>query len=131
MRVLTVVLVVCVAWVVMGCGPKKEELPQMDPADIQAPPPATPATPAVQIETPAQAVPAVPRGRERMAPDDSAGAAPQTYVVKKGEGLMAVARNVYGDSKLFKKIYEANKGKVGGPPNYVVKAGTVLTIPPK
>jgi hypothetical protein len=48
-----------------------------------------------------------------------------------GLGLMAISRKVYGDAAHWTTIYEANKGKVGGPPDYALKAGTVLAIPPK
>ena len=44
---------------------------------------------------------------------------------------MAIARTVYGDASMYKKIYEANKDKVGPPPTYDVKVGTVLALPPK
>lgn len=150
MRALTLVLAVGVALVVLGCGPKKEELPQMDPADIQPPPAATPAMPertTATIETPPVAPPVMPKGPRRFGTGESAetppvappparsgsvtpaGAVPATYTVQKGDTLSSIARKFYGDQKMFKKIYEANKDKIKSPDN--VPLGTVLTMPAK
>lgn len=54
----------------------------------------------------------------------------RTYTVKKGQGLMQVAREVYGadNADKYMVIYEANKKTIGSNPDKV-KAGQVLTIP--
>ena len=52
----------------------------------------------------------------------------KTYTVKKGDSLSAIARQVYGDAGKWKKIYEANKGVIGGNPN-LIYPGQTYTIP--
>lgn len=54
--------------------------------------------------------------------------APKTYTVKKGDTLSIIAQKVYGDSKKWVDIYNANKSKIGNNPNKL-KEGLVLTIP--
>ena len=44
---------------------------------------------------------------------------------------MAISRKVYGDAAHWKKIYEANRDKIGPAPKYELKVGAVLTIPQK
>ena len=50
-----------------------------------------------------------------------------TYIVQKGDMLWSIAQKVYGDGKLWKIIYEANKGIIASPE--VIRAGQVLSIP--
>jgi nucleoid-associated protein YgaU len=40
---------------------------------------------------------------------------PRTYVVKKGDSLSKIAKQFYGDMKLWKKIFEANRDKISNP----------------
>jgi nucleoid-associated protein YgaU len=53
---------------------------------------------------------------------------PKTYTVKKGDSLWNIAKALYGSGADYTKIYEANKGTIGGNPN-LIYAGQVLTIP--
>jgi nucleoid-associated protein YgaU len=138
---MVVLLVGIASMLVIGCGPKKEEVPQLEPAEAPAAaPPAAPArAPVVAEPAPPPAPLAKPKRTPAHGLDAPAADAPvaeaaaggQTYTVQKGDGLMAIARKVYGDQKLYKQIYEANKDKIGPPPGYALKVGTVLTIPPK
>jgi LysM repeat protein len=50
-----------------------------------------------------------------------------TYKVKKGDTLWAIAKKYYGDGKKWRKILEANTGKVKSPKT--LKIGTDLVIP--
>ena len=120
MRAFTWILVAVLALGVIGCEQKREEeLPQIDPAELQAVEPATPppeTTATVEVETP-QAVTAVP------------AAGGDTYTMAAGDTLYRLAKRFYGDGKLWTKIHEANKDKVRDV--YDIPVGTVLTIPPK
>lgn len=53
---------------------------------------------------------------------------PKTYTVKSGDCLWNIAKKYYGSGSSYTKIYEANKGTVGGNPN-LIYPGQVLTIP--
>lgn len=53
---------------------------------------------------------------------------PKTYTVKKGDCLWNIAKSLYGSGADYTKIYDANKGTVGGNPNRIYP-GQVLTIP--
>lgn len=72
----------------------------------------------------ATAAPEAPRAAE-SAP---APASNQTYTVKKGDCLWAIARKFYGSGAKYTTIYNANKGVIGGNPN-LIYPGQVLTIP--
>jgi nucleoid-associated protein YgaU len=50
------------------------------------------------------------------------------YVVKSGDSLSKIAKDVYDNGGLFNKIYEANKATIGDNPN-MIKPGQKLTIP--
>lgn len=52
----------------------------------------------------------------------------KTYTVKKGDCLWKIAQRFYGSGSQYTKIYDANKGTIGGNPNRIY-AGQVLTIP--
>jgi len=52
---------------------------------------------------------------------------PRTYVVKRGDSLSKIAKEIYGDVKLWKKIFEANKDKIKNPD--LIRPGQELTIP--
>lgn len=53
---------------------------------------------------------------------------PKTYTVKKGDCLWNIAKKYYGNGAQYTKIYNANKGVIGGNPN-LIYPGQVLTIP--
>jgi nucleoid-associated protein YgaU len=49
------------------------------------------------------------------------------YVVKKGDTLQRISKEVYGTTRKWKKIYEANKHILKSPD--LIKPGQELTIP--
>ena len=53
---------------------------------------------------------------------------PKTYTVQKGDLIYTIAKKYYGDIADYRKIYNANKDKIGGNPNRI-KVGMVLTLP--
>jgi nucleoid-associated protein YgaU len=124
MRAFTWTTVVVMAVGVVGCAEKREEeLPQIDPAELEATAPApapetmTP-TPMVEVETPTPAVAAVP-----------AQTVSETYTMQRGDTLYSLARRYYGDGKLWTRIAEANRSKFRDVT--AIPVGTVLVIPPK
>jgi len=50
-----------------------------------------------------------------------------TYTVEKDDCLRKIAKKVYGDEELWKRIYDANSAVVKS--NYIIYKGQVLTIP--
>lgn len=50
-----------------------------------------------------------------------------TYTVERGDNLSKIAQKVYGDRKLWRKIYEANSNVIKS--DYVIWANQVLNIP--
>ncbi|HUU09878.1 MAG TPA: LysM peptidoglycan-binding domain-containing protein [Phycisphaerae bacterium] len=122
MRAFTWMVVVVLAFSVAGCAKKREEeLPQIDPAELQATAPApamTAETPMVEVEKPVPAVPAVP-----------AQPSGETYTMKRGDTLYSLAKRFYGDGKLWTRIADANKDKIRDVTG--IPVGTVLAIPPK
>ena len=52
----------------------------------------------------------------------------ETYTVKSGDCLWNIAKKFYGNGAQYTKIYNANKGVIGGNPN-LIYPGQVLTIP--
>jgi nucleoid-associated protein YgaU len=118
------VMAVLACGLAAGCAQQKqEELPVLEPADMAAPPPPVePVT--VHVETPPPptlADPATPRMPARPAVPGG------TYTVQKGDGLMSIARKVYGDAGMWRAIYEANRGTI--PNQDALKIGQVLTLP--
>ena len=53
---------------------------------------------------------------------------PKTYTVKSGDCLWNIAKQFYGSGSDYTKIYNANKGTIGGNPN-LISPGQVLTLP--
>ena len=133
MRALTVVVLVCVAsMLVVGCGPKKEELPPLEPADVQAAKTAPPGAPPVMIEPAPPAPIARPKAEKPQFDKPAAEPAPagaETYTIKAGDTLYTLAKRFYGDGKLWTRIADANKDKIKDVSR--IPVGTTLTIPPK
>jgi len=134
MRVLTWTLVTVLAVGAIGCAQKKdEELPAIDPAELEAtasspePMPAVTSTPAVEVETPAAEV-KTPAPTPPLTTAKPIGGG-TTYTMQKGDTLYSLARRFYGDGKLWTKIADANKGTIRDVTS--IPVGTVLTIPPK
>lgn len=53
---------------------------------------------------------------------------PQSYTVVSGDCLWNIAKRFYGNGSQYTKIYDANRGVIGGNPN-LIYPGQVLTIP--
>ncbi len=56
-----------------------------------------------------------------------AAAKPQTYTVKRGDTLMSIAREMYGDAARWQEIFKANSGHLSDPQK--IYPGMVLTLP--
>ena len=59
--------------------------------------------------------------------DAKAPAAPRTYVVQKGDTLSKIARQFYGTTSEWRRIYEANRERIKDPD--LIQPGWSLTIP--
>ncbi len=97
---------------------------------VAVPPPA-PAPPISASAAPAAATPvaaSAPAPAPASAAPSAVPARATTYVVKPGDTLARIAGKVYGDSKAWKQIYEANSALLRGGPQ-TLKVGQVLTIP--
>ncbi len=62
-------------------------------------------------------------------PDPEEPPEPQTYTVQPGDTLSLIARQVYGQSHLWRIIFEANRDTLSDPGR--IRPGQVLKIPPK
>jgi len=51
------------------------------------------------------------------------------YTVKSGDTLSKLAKDIYGDAKLYPKIFDINKDQLKNPDQ--IKVGQVLKLPPK
>ncbi len=51
----------------------------------------------------------------------------KTYVVQRGDSLWKIAQKQYGDGRAWRKIYNANRGRISDPSD--VPIGTKLVIP--
>lgn len=70
-----------------------------------------------------------PRDAEREEIEGRAGDRPTVYRVRSGDNLSKIARSYYGNSSLWRIIYEANRPTIGPDPARL-KVGMELTIPP-
>ena len=52
----------------------------------------------------------------------------RSYIVKSGDSLSKIAKELYGDGKRWPEIYEANKQLIGDNPN-LIQPGQKLRIP--
>ena len=57
----------------------------------------------------------------------SSGAADETYTVKPGDTLSAIAKRLLGDANAYHQIFEANRDQLSDPDK--IKPGQVLRIP--
>ena len=64
---------------------------------------------------------------ERAARREAAEAKAHTYVVKSGDSLSKIAKELLGDAKRWKEIFEANKDKIRDP--NLIYPGQELRIP--
>jgi len=55
-------------------------------------------------------------------------AGPKTYVVKSGDSLSKIAKELLGDAKRWPEIYELNKALIGATPN-LIHPGQELKLP--
>lgn len=83
-------------------------------------------TQTVTIKQPENSAPVATAEQPRETKDPPATA--QSYTVKKGDCLWKIAKQFYGNGSDYTKIYEANKGTIGGNPN-LIYPGQVFTIP--
>lgn len=51
------------------------------------------------------------------------------YTVKSGDTLGKLAKDIYGDAKLYPRIFDINKDQLKNPDQ--IKVGQVLKLPPK
>jgi len=73
--------------------------------------------------------PPLPRPRSTPVPGirPAAGTAPGSYTVRGGDTLAGIARELYGDSNAWNRIYRANRDQLENP--HALKVGQILTIP--
>jgi len=57
----------------------------------------------------------------------TAPSAQRTYTVKKGDSLSKIAKELYGDAKQWRRIFEANTDRIKNPD--LIQPGWVLKIP--
>jgi Uncharacterized protein containing LysM domain len=69
----------------------------------------------------------VQSGSSSTAPSPGSTAASRTYVVKQGDSLSKIAKEVYGDPDEWRRIYEANRSEVKDPD--LIYPGQQLKIP--
>ena len=66
-------------------------------------------------------------GSSSTAPAPVGGVVTRTYTVVAGDSLSKIAKKIYGDTKRWKEIFEANKDKIKNPD--LIHPGQVLKIP--
>jgi len=59
----------------------------------------------------------------------TAPSAGKTYTIVKGDTLSKIAKEEYGDAKLWRKIYEHNKDVIKDPDK--IFPGQTIALPPK
>lgn len=74
--------------------------------------------------------PTQPAALQESAPQETNPAVTdnKTYTVVSGDSLWKIAKQFYGNGALYTKIYDANRGTIGGNPN-LIYPGQVFTIP--
>jgi nucleoid-associated protein YgaU len=61
------------------------------------------------------------------APESRAPEPTRTYTVVAGDSLSKIARRLYGDAKLWSRLYEANRDQIENPD--LIHPGQVLKVP--
>jgi nucleoid-associated protein YgaU len=129
-------------------APEEENAPQPSPPPSTAAPPRTErgllrvAVAGVTLGTALILLPSIVRFGDR--PDAPSSLAPEiarstptlqpatttpvrTYVVRAGDTLRSIARQIYGDENAWRRIYEANRSEIANPDSLVI--GSELRIP--
>jgi nucleoid-associated protein YgaU len=94
----------------------------------EPPRPATAALPAATVARPPLAAPSVSPVAS-PSPSPSPVADGRTYVVGVGDTLSSIAERFYGDSSLWRPIFEANRDTMNGPD--ALQVGMTIRIPPR
>lgn len=89
----------------MGIFDKKEEKPKADFSNVQSGSSTAPDTTKQPVET------------------------TNTYTVKSGDSLSAIAKREYGDAGQWRRIFEANRDQIKDPD--LIHPGQELIIPPR
>lgn len=105
------------------------------PVANEPPPPAPEPEPVDTAEPrrPAKARAAAKKPAARQAPKESyakssKSAGGRSYTIKKGDTLQEISQKYYGTTKNWRRIYNANKAKIGSNPDKLT-AGQKITIP--
>ena len=69
----------------------------------------------------------VQSGSSSTAPEEPVDERANTYTVKSGDSLSAIAKRVYGDAGKWQQIYEANRDQIKDPD--LIHPGQELKIP--
>jgi len=69
-------------------------------------------------------------GAPGASPSPSPAAGGDSYTIAEGDTLASIADKFYGDSSLWRRIYDANRQAIGDNPDNV-RVGTTLRIPPR
>jgi nucleoid-associated protein YgaU len=123
--------------VVLGVGPAcgggaaaPTPTPVPAVATVAAVPAASPVRPPLAspvVPLPSSVVVAAPTP---VPPTVEAAGPGTTYEVQSGDTLLSIARDQYGDTTQWRRIYDANKDTIGNDPDKL-KLGQTLKIPPK
>lgn len=105
---------------VSGATPELRMSPAGFPAPT-APAPASPAAPPPPASTPAPPPRATAPAPLQPPPE-------RTYRIQAGDTLQSIARKVYGTSRGWERILEANRQVIASPTR--IRAGVLLKIPP-
>ncbi len=101
----------------------------MAPPVMEGVPPVVEAVPApaAKIAVQAAEIPLAPRAEpELITAKDAATTGPTSYKIQKGDTLMKIAFEVYGDLYRWRELLDSNRAAVADPSS--LKAGTVLTV---
>jgi nucleoid-associated protein YgaU len=60
-------------------------------------------------------------------PASAPAAAPRTYTVQKGDSLSKIAKQFYGSTAAWRRIFDANRDRIKDPD--VIQPGWTLSIP--